>query len=140
MRLTKQQREELRGRFGGRCAYCGEPLGDKWHADHLEAVFRDTLMEVRNKRLLFRSGAPTRLDLDNIANLMPACPPCNIDKSTYKLEDWRAKLSRSCAVLMRNQPTYRHAVRFGLVAETGATVQFYFERAAAQGDGDGRAH
>ncbi|MFW8236293.1 HNH endonuclease, partial [Klebsiella pneumoniae] len=41
MALTKKQRAELRMKFGGRCAYCGCELGDKWHADHVEAVRRN---------------------------------------------------------------------------------------------------
>lgn len=61
-------------------------------------------------------------------NLMPACPPCNIDKHASSLEGWRGKLQSACDVLRRNQPTYRHALRFGLVAETGTTITFYFER------------
>ena len=32
---TKRQREALRQKFGGRCAYCGCELKDM-HADHLE--------------------------------------------------------------------------------------------------------
>ena len=52
---------------------------------------------------------------------------CNIDKSALSLEEWREKLQRSTDVLARNSPTYRHAVRFGLVQETNARVMFYFE-------------
>lgn len=33
MAITKQQRAALREKFDGRCAYCGHPLGEKWHAD-----------------------------------------------------------------------------------------------------------
>ena len=40
MALTKKQRAELRMKFGGRCAYCGCELGDKWHADHVQPVIR----------------------------------------------------------------------------------------------------
>ncbi len=33
MALTKKQREKLRMKFGGRCAYCGCELPEKgWHA------------------------------------------------------------------------------------------------------------
>lgn len=51
---------------------------------------------------------------------------------TYILasEDWRRKLQNAAEVLRRNQPTYRHALRFGLVQETGATIVFHFERLA----------
>jgi hypothetical protein len=62
---------------------------------------------------------------------MPACPPCNIDKHSMSLEGWRTKLQDATGVLARNNPTYRHAIRFGLVQETGAAITFYFERAAA---------
>lgn len=34
MKLTKQQRAELRNKYDGRCAYCGDLLSDRWHADH----------------------------------------------------------------------------------------------------------
>ena len=44
------------------------------------------------------------------------------------LEDWRRKLQDAAGVLARNHATYRHAVRFGLVQETGARVVFHFER------------
>ncbi len=38
MALTKKQREKLRMKFGGRCAYCGCELPEKgWHADHVQA-------------------------------------------------------------------------------------------------------
>lgn len=41
MALTRKQREKLRMKFGGRCAYCGCELPEKgWHADHVQAVLR----------------------------------------------------------------------------------------------------
>lgn len=132
MKLTKIQRETLRGKFGGRCAYCGDPLADRWHADHFENVERKMKWaEADGRRRLVCTGEVHRPERDTIANLMPACAPCNIDKHAMTLEDWRGKLQRAAEVLARNQPTYRHAVRFGLVQETGAPVVFYFERNAA---------
>lgn len=38
MALTKSQRAALREKFGGRCAYCGSELGERWHADHIEPI------------------------------------------------------------------------------------------------------
>ena len=38
MKLNKKQREKLKQKYGGNCAYCGCELGNKWHADHIEAV------------------------------------------------------------------------------------------------------
>lgn len=111
--------------FSGRCAYCGSELGAKWHADHVEPVLRESRYE-RGKGFVAtgRMEIPQR---DRVGNLMPACPPCNIDKHCMSLEEWRSKLQRATEVLARNQPTYRHAVRFGLVQETGAQIRFYFE-------------
>lgn len=133
MRLSKIQRAALRERFGGRCAYCGAPLGDRWHADHIEAVERK-LEFVRDgyRTRLRTTGEVHRPERDCMDNLNPACGPCNIDKHAMSLENWRQKLQNAPGVLARNQPTYRHAVRFGLVQETGAKVVFYFERLAAE--------
>lgn len=38
--MNKVERAALREMFGGRCAYCGCTLGDKWHADHDQSVGR----------------------------------------------------------------------------------------------------
>jgi hypothetical protein len=125
MRLGKVDREKIRCLFGGRCAYCGTILGARWHADHVEAVERK--LAVVDGRIV-TTGEFHRPERDTIANLWPSCAPCNIDKHTFSLENWRQKLQQACDVLTRNQPTYRHALRFGLVQETGARVVFYFER------------
>jgi 5-methylcytosine-specific restriction endonuclease McrA len=123
MKLTKAQRATLRDKFGGRCAYCGRELGDRWHADHFEPVRREWWK---------KDGGMERPENDHLDNLMPACAPCNIDEHAMSLEEWRKKLQRAVEVLTRNHPTYRHALRFGLVQETGATVTFLFERAASE--------
>jgi len=136
MRLTKPERERVRMLFGGRCAYCGEQLGDRWHADHFQPVERK--LALHPERGVISTGEFHRPQHDTIENLMPACIPCNLDKWALDLEGWRRKLQDSCGVLKRNQPTYRHAVRFGLVAETGARVEFYFERIAREAAADGR--
>ena len=124
---TKSQRAELREKFGGRCAYCGQELGQKWHADHLEPVQRRSKWD-REKERLVATGECYAPEHNNLENLMPACPACNIDKSVLSLEEWREKLQRATDVLTRNSTTYRHAVRFGLLWETGNPVVFYFER------------
>lgn len=136
VRLTKSQRATLREKFGGRCSYCGEPLGDRWHADHLEAVQRK-LEHVRGKGFV-PTGEAYRPEHDHIGNMMPSCAPCNIDKHVMSLEDWRGKLARTLEVLQRNNPTYRHALRFGMLEEKPAPIIFYFERCGAEGPTHGR--
>lgn len=118
MKITKKQRGVLREKFGGRCAYCGKTLGERWHADHFEPIRREWWK---------KDGGMERPQNDTLENMMPSCAPCNIDKHAMTLEDWRLKLQGACGVLQRNHPTYRHAVRFGLVEETGARVVFHFE-------------
>jgi hypothetical protein len=117
--MKKAERERIRAMFDGLCAYCGHPLPDRWHVDHVEPVLRQWRKE----------GKPMERPLLNTAdNMMPACPPCNIDKHAMSLEGWRAKLSRTLSVLGRNSPTYRHAIRFGLLQETDKPIVFYFEQ------------
>lgn len=65
MALTKKQRAELRMKFGGRCAYCGCELGEKWHADHVKPVIRF-------------DGNMLHQERDDISNMVPACHPCNL--------------------------------------------------------------
>lgn len=125
MKLTKAQREALRMKYDGKCAYCGCNLPDRWHADHFEAVYREWWKP---------GGGMERPQNDNLENMMPSCPPCNIDKHASTLEGWRVKLSRTLEVLNKNQPTYRHAVRFGLVQEIPKHIVFYFETLAQQSE------
>lgn len=128
MRLTKAQRIALCAKFDGRCAYCGSPLGDRWHADHIESVRRKAEY-VRGKGFV-PTGELERPQNDHIGNLAPSCAPCNIDKHAMSLEHWREKLERTLEVLQRNYPTYRHALRFGMLEERPTPIIFYFEHTA----------
>lgn len=127
--MGKADREMLRNKFGGCCAYCGTALPDRWHADHFEPVRRElhsvTIPGTRTYRLV--SGKPTRPELDTIENMMPACPPCNINKHSMGIEAWRQAIANSINVLNTNNSTYRFAKAFGLLVETAEPVRFYFE-------------
>jgi len=112
--LTKAEREIVRLRCRGRCAYCGIQLGKNWHADHMEPV----------RRVFGQATHPERHTLDN---LWPSCHRCNIDKWALSLKAWRAQLEDSCARLERNYGTYRHAVRFGQIVPRPRPIVFFFE-------------
>lgn len=129
MRLTKKQRAALHGKFGGLCAYCGHPLGERWHADHFEPVQR--MLAVVNGKLS-SSSEMERPERDTIDNMMPACAPCNISKHTQSLEGWRLWLAGHVKSLNAYHSIYRLAKAYGLVVETGAPIMFHFERVAAQ--------
>lgn len=133
MKLTKSQREQVRMMFGGRCAYCGESLGNRWHVDHVEPVyrqpeyvragFRDIVHTVVIKARLLRPHN------DNAENLFPACIACNIDKGVESIEDWRAWLQHGMiGTMRRNIANFRHAERFGRVIVEIGPVVFWFER------------
>lgn len=130
-KLTKSERAELREKFDGRCAYCGEELGNRWHADHVEPVRR------RHELYKGASGYKTRLtgagcpENHRFDNFMPACAPCNISKSTWTIEQWRDVLTGYVGALHRNNPTYRMAKKHGLIAEMVKPVVFYFEKREA---------
>lgn len=121
MRLKKVEREQVRMKYGGRCAYCGIELGERWHADHFEPV-------VRNWGEAAKTVPAIRPENHNLANMMPACIPCNLSKHSYTLEGWRAWIAGHVNSLNLYHPIYRLAKAYGLIAETGANVVFYFEK------------
>ena len=125
-RGTKAQREALRQMFGGRCAYCGNELGAKMHADHVEPCLRVTGDQWSRpiKPYLYK---PER---NVVSNMMPACAPCNLHKGGYSLEQWRAYLQRSAAIVRKQTSTFRAGERFGVITVNERPVRFYFETLA----------
>jgi 5-methylcytosine-specific restriction endonuclease McrA len=127
MKLTKAKRERLRGMFDGKCAYCGGGLGERWHVDHVEAVQRKLHRDHETGKIS-TTGEVWRPEFDTFENLMPACAPCNIDKHTFSLDEWRQIIQRSNEVLTRDVGTFRRALRYGLVNLVDQPVVFYFEK------------
>ncbi|MCU4436118.1 HNH endonuclease [Acinetobacter bereziniae] len=124
MKLNKLQREELKQMFNGYCAYCGKKLGEKWHADHLNAVVRD-----------LKTGKPSKPENDVIENLVPACTACNHNKRSMSLEAWRDLLAHYRDVqIIRDCPQVRHLMRFGLIEFVQKPVVFHFEKVGAAND------
>lgn len=128
MRLTQRERAKVFAKFGGRCAYCGVELGERWHADHIEAV----------GRMDWIGGETMHPERHTVENHNPSCAPCNISKGPMALEFWREWLAGHVVSLNRHHSIYRLCKSFGLVKETGEPVVFYFERTATPGGDDGR--
>ena len=124
MKLTKSQRSALREKFDGLCAYCGQTLGERWHADHIEPVVRNDWQ----KRFGFSTRQADHPERHTLDNMNPSCPPCNIDKNSMSIESWRKIIERSNEVLHRDVSTFRRAVRYGLVQVQNKPVVFYFEK------------
>jgi 5-methylcytosine-specific restriction endonuclease McrA len=134
--LSKAQRAQVFAMFGGHCAYCGIVLPEKgWHADHIEPIWRKTKMVRTDGRhgshKYVQTGECFAPENDHVGNVWPACRPCNIDKGSLSLTDWRRSLERKVQVLRVNHSAWRHAERFGLVAQISSSVIFHFERIEA---------
>jgi len=111
-----EDRELIRAKFGGRCAYCGQLLDKVFHIDHVAPIFRgwDT--------------KPSRAGEDTSDNLVPACPRCNRWKSTYTLEDFRFEISKQIERMRRDSPSFRLAEDFGQVVVINKPIVFWFEK------------
>jgi hypothetical protein len=122
MTLTKSQRAAVREMFGGCCAYCGNELREKWHADHVEPVLRE----------YWKKGGGFQIpERDIISNLFPSCAPCNIHKHAMSLEDWRNYLQDQVAMARRNSAPFRHAERFKMITVSDRPIVFHFEKYSA---------
>ena len=126
-RNTKRQREELRMKFGGRCAYCGGELGRSMHADHLQPCIRLTT-DPWGRPLPPEERRMIRPERNTIANMMPACAPCNLHKGGYTLEGWRDILQRSADIMSKQTSTFRAGERFGIITVNRAPIVFHFEQ------------
>ncbi|MBE8712511.1 HNH endonuclease [Sphingobacterium hungaricum] len=124
MKLTKSQRSELHAKYGGHCAYCGDVLPNKWHADHVEPIKRiPVFFQERDGRDYCEN--PER---DEISNLNPSCPSCNIIKGSSTLEGFRQEIIGFIKSLNSYSNQYKFAKRYGLIEETEVEVKFYFEK------------
>lgn len=133
MALTRKQRERLRMKFGGRCAYCGCELPEKgWHADHVQAVLRksERCMKAAEKGIfrLKSTGDVFRPEADCPENIFPSCAPCNLLKTTYSLEMFRKLVSLQVERGRRSSVNFRTAERFGLISVVNKPVVFWFEQ------------
>lgn len=118
MSLNKSEREVIKQKYGGRCAYCGKELGNKWHVDHIEPVKRNISND-------YKMDHP---ELDNLDNMNPACIPCNLFKSSCSIELFRERIADQVNVTRRASRSFRTAEDFGLVTITNSPVAFWFEK------------
>ena len=121
--LTRQQRALVRGKYGGRCAYCGRILPEKgWQADHRVSLYRQDIPRYR--------------DVSGVDDYEPSCRRCNGWKSTYSVEEFREEISAQIARLRAASAGFRLAEDFGTVQATGTRVRFYFETVYARPAGE----
>lgn len=118
MSFTKNIRERVYSKYGGRCAYCGERIDIKdMQVDHFIPVERNR----PDSWLRHPRGT------DEISNLMPSCRSCNFRKGMSDIEQFRENLQHGIVCCQRDF-TYRMMVRYGLVKEIPHRIVFYFEK------------
>ena len=107
--LSKDIRRKVYKKTDGHCAYCGCELEYKdMQVDHVESLY-------------WYNGTN---DLDN---LMPACRPCNLYKSTQSVESMKENLALIPQRLIRDSSTFRLALKYGLITINEKPIEFYFE-------------
>lgn len=114
--MTKEERLTLYNKYDGRCAYCGCELPERWHADHIEPVRRNS------------DGTMEHPEMDGVmSNYNPSCPSCNMIKKQHTLEQFRALIKGFVNSLNSHSVQYRFAKKYGLIKETDKEVKFYHE-------------
>lgn len=117
----KVNREKIKNKFGGKCAYCGKVL-DKFHIDHVKPIWRNHHNHMND---VWEEEINKRQQEDN---LFPACPRCNRWKNVFSLEQFRKDIECQLGRLNRYNANYRLAKDFGFIQENNIKVTFWFEK------------
>lgn len=130
MYISKKDRETVKNKYGGLCAYSGTPLLDDWQIDHMEPV----------RRNWYSSSSMFPLN-HTIDNMMPVQKIINHYKHSLNLDQFRnwclRDLHKRIAKLPKNPKTtksIRHkqymlsvASFFNITATQPFSGIFYFE-------------
>ena len=113
---NKRVRKIVLDKYGGKCAYCGCELKERFTIDHIEPKLRG---------MWYSKRVPGD---DVLSNYNPSCHSCNSSKGSLTLEQFREMVADKIRQLNSDYSTYRTAKRFGLVEEINKKVEFYCER------------
>lgn len=105
---SKAVRLRVKQKFGGRCAYCGCVLGDRFALDHHLPI------GVYGERV------------DTEDNLFPSCIQCNHYKGEESIETMRRLIGRTYDNLVNKSLTGRIAAAYGLLTRKD-NIRFFFE-------------
>ena len=119
--MTKNERQIVFDKYGGKCAYCGCELQKGWHIDHIQPAFHNWSDEDVKRHLKQERG------LNIIENYNPACPRCNRWKGTWSIEQFRNEISLQLERLERDSAQFRMARDYGLIKTSEIEVRFYYE-------------
>jgi 5-methylcytosine-specific restriction endonuclease McrA len=103
--------------------YCGVVLDAKFHVDHMKPIYRHWPNAWKYVNDLGK---------DEVENLGPACPPCNLWKSTHSIEQFRHEIMEQPDRVKDKSGGFRLAQRFGLIMIERHSVIFWFEKFASK--------
>lgn len=109
MSWKKSVRESVHAKYKGACAYCGCEI---------------TLKTMQIDHIIPKVNGGT----NDFENLNPSFRVCNNWKSFHDVELFRREIAAQVERLYLRSSNYRIARKYGLIAETGKDVSFYFER------------
>lgn len=131
--MKKADRQKVFEKFGGRCAYTGKELPEKWEIDHVEPKSSWKFQQYDND--LKRIHDPNSID-----NLVPALKIVNHYKRGKDLEMWRTfllklhirlkkmpKKTRVKRTEKRKAYLIEVASHFGITVDKPFNGIFYFE-------------
>ncbi len=110
--LTKTDiKEKVYLKCGGKCAYCGSPLGKKWTVDKINPKIDDS---------------------NNFINLNPSCQGCKLSKRNFDLRTFRrySKMLFNEGVhhLFKTKGRMQTAMNMGVIVHKEWDGLFYFEK------------
>ena len=123
--MKKQLRERIYQKYDGHCAYCGCKQQKGWHIEHVKPIKR---VPKRFQYGVWEDIEMEQPENNTFANMVPACPSCNINKHSMSVEEFRTAIHDYMKHLNNISTQYKIAKRFGLVNETGIKVKFYYEQ------------
>jgi hypothetical protein len=126
------RRKEMRNKYNGCCAYCGEPIKGKGETDHVNPIWRgreddDYVIIVEDGRnMLCRIGDIRGEDTED--NKVYTCKRCNMAKSTMTVEQFRQDIQDTADKLRSKKAQYRLIEDYGVIERTGNEIVFHFEK------------
>lgn len=130
MYISKKDREFIKQKFGGKCAYSGTELEPDWQVDHIIPVVRD-----------WWTNTAMFEDAHNLDNMVPVQKLINHYKGSLRLEEFRTWLLGGLHLRLKKVPKnprtekgakkkayiLKVASYFGITEETPFSGKFYFE-------------
>jgi len=130
MYISKKNREIIKQKFGGKCAYSGTELKDDWQVDHVKPIIRNRF-----------DGTAVFKDDHNLENMFPVQKIINHYKGSMDLELFRtwylAGLHKRLKKLPSNPKTEKSikrkayllkvAIFFNIEKDKPFSGKFYFE-------------